>query len=282
MKIDSQSDVHKLLNNINKYEFDNIKNIRMICDAICITQKALYIFMNNHLASSVIINFSKKYIEFDDDYIVYFIDILSHYSEICHIYIRRESIFNSHFEQLLLNCKNIQALTINNRCNMTDFSLNLGNVKHINYLCPFANIHNFFKLLENNSQIQSLFVLNNCSCELEEFLKSNEQNLFLWPLKTSSLQYVRLQSYVGVGFLNLERGKNEGLNKLKMVLETKRTIINDTIKTILLIANSKHKYRNYSPKPIMNMILKYIYDIDYMKNHSVIMKYAVTFEHIIV
>jgi len=53
-----------------------------------------------------------------------------------------------------------------------------------------------------------------------------------------------------------------------LLLKNKRIYAKNQIFILLLISKSKHKYIKYIPKPIVMIILNYMYDIDYMIMHD--------------
>jgi len=126
-------------------------------------------------------------------------------------------------------------------------------IRHFDCYDILGNDSLFIQWLKTNNQVISLDTLHIHGTMLLKFIKENPNH---------SLQY----------FYSTGRNFNNH-NELQNVLKNKRKNIHNQILTLLLIANSQHKYKKYLPKPIIKYMLFFMYDIEYMKNHHKIAKY---------
>jgi len=124
------------------------------------------------------------------------------------------------------------------------------NIKHVRIYNEDGTQNCLIKWLTLNTQIYSIKIYR-CFPELFDFLTE---------FPNHSLQYIKC----------VDPHNNK---KLQLLLKEKRIKINNIILIIFLIMNSNHKYKKYLPKPIMKIILTYVYDVDFIENYEYYTQY---------
>jgi len=252
----------------NSNEEHNIKIIETIYNEIKNRIKLNLIYINFLIfeinKSTVVISFENYSIECSFEHIKYIINIAKNndiFFAICistfAVCDTNNVIYNTDLKHAMniLSIPHIHATRIKFDSQiLVNIDWKKTCIKHIDCYNLRHYTHDFIKWLEKNNQIISLDISFNYISLVLQFINNNP---------THSLQYV----YTSNSF-----GECDDYNtQLQQILKNKRNTINNYILTLLLIANSKHKYKQYLPKPIIKYILSFMYDIDYMKN-----KYKIT------
>jgi len=218
------------------------------------TKKSLK-FVDDNILSIITINLHYKRItfgrQFQTEYMQYFCNILKK-NNINLLNMRYGYVNQNHLVNINLLSPNIKKLSLNFNVNQLSNShetyWNNTNIKFIDFW-GISTHDDILKWLKIHSDIYSLDISDNYIFTVLEFIQTTPNN---------SLLYVYSEH------------KKVSCNKLNQLLKNKRILVNNKILMILLIIKYGHKYKKYIPNPIMKLILRYIYDIDYMMIHNML------------
>ena len=138
---------------------------------------------------------------------------------------------------------NIKKLTIYGNIFYNAINWKQSSVRYLD-LSGSCLLEDCINLLKNNTQIYKMNIHRSIENDMYKFIKNNPNH---------SLQYIKSNKF------------NSNHQNLISLLKNKRINVYNQILTMFLISKSNHKYKKYAPKPIINLILEYMYDIDYLK-----------------
>jgi len=237
--------IHPSIVFYSKNDMINKSNLELLCN-VSHKMKLNVLSIENNNDTYFAINFDNKSVFINNGSDKYVFDILSKY-KIAH-YVDDTNALNS---KLLSSHSYIKSTLLDSdRLDYTLIDYRFTNIKHVRIYNEDGTQNCLIKWLTLNTQIYSIKIYR-CFPELFDFLTE---------FPNHSLQYIKC----------VDPHNNK---KLQLLLKEKRIKINNIILIIFLIMNSNHKYKKYLPKPIMKIILTYVYDVDFIENYEYYTQY---------
>jgi len=229
-------------------EQNNIKKFEQLCN---IFLKSYYVSIHFNSEEVDVICIRKNTIFCTKEYFKYIINVIKKYPQISKLDLMPHEDINDDLYELLSSSPNIKKYSFNH-CEQEyfDFDWTKTYVRNIsineNKGLIGSHVNIFVKWFKQNPQIYSLHNHNR---------------------KTDALiyDYLMINSYHSL--MAIKNTSDDEKCKINTLLTIKRINMYEIIKTMLLISNHQHKFKKYLPKYITRMILKCLYDIDYLKLH---------------